>query len=106
MIQLQCTPTRTFRQAQPGDRWLRRHPNVPFPFTPTHASWLDQIEIWFSIMTRAVLNRLHHPRQICQAIDAFIEVYNPEAAPFEWRKESVHQSPAQTTLRICLRQPL
>jgi len=36
-------------------------------------------------MTRAVLNgaSFTHPRQICQAIDAFIEVYNPEAAPFE-----------------------
>ena len=44
-------------------------------------------------MTRAVLNRLHHPRQISQAIDAFIEVYHAEAAPLEWRKESVHQVP-------------
>ena len=50
------------------DRWLRRHPNAHFHFTPTHASWLDQIEIWFSIMTRAVLNgaSFTHPGQICQ----------------------------------------
>jgi DDE superfamily endonuclease len=33
------------------DRWLRRHPNVHFHFTPTRASWLNQIEIWFSILT-------------------------------------------------------
>jgi hypothetical protein len=32
------------------DRWLRRHPNVHFHFTPTRASWLNQIEIWFSIL--------------------------------------------------------
>ena len=77
------------------DRWLQRYPHVHFHFTPTHASWLNQIEIWFSIMTRAVLKgaSFTHPRQIRQAIDAFIEVYNPEAAPFEWRKESVHQVP-------------
>ena len=34
------------------DQWLARHTNMHFDFTPTHASWLDQIEIWFSIMTR------------------------------------------------------
>ena len=36
---------------KPGnDRWLRRHPNVHFHFTPTRASWLNQVEIWFSIL--------------------------------------------------------
>ena len=32
------------------DRWLKRHPNVHFHFTPTRASWLNQVEIWFSIL--------------------------------------------------------
>ena len=32
------------------DRWFARHPNVHFHFTPTHASWLNQVEIWFSIL--------------------------------------------------------
>jgi len=75
------------------DQWLTRHPNVHFHFTPTHASWLNQIEVWFSIMSRAVLQgaSFTHPRQIRQAIDEFIEVYNPDAAPFEWTKDSVHQ---------------
>lgn len=77
------------------DRWLKRHPNVRFHFTPTHASWLNQIEVWFSIMPRAVLKgaSFTHTRQIRQAIDEFIEAYNPEAAPFEWKKDSVHQVP-------------
>jgi len=75
------------------DRWLQRHPNVHFHFTPTHASWLNQIEIWFSILSRAALKgaSFTHPRQIRKAIDAFTEVYNPDAAPFEWTKDSVHQ---------------
>jgi transposase len=34
------------------DRWLRRHQNVHFHFTPTKASWLNQVEIWFSIPHR------------------------------------------------------
>ena len=37
------------------DRWLARHKNVHFHFTPTHASWLNQVEIWFSILARSTL---------------------------------------------------
>ena len=33
-----------------NDRWLKRHPKVHFHFTPTRASWLNQVEIWFSIL--------------------------------------------------------
>src|SRR5260370_30058417 len=33
-----------------NDRWLKLHPNVQFHFTPTRASWLNQVEIWFSIL--------------------------------------------------------
>ena len=37
------------------DRWRARHPNVHWHYTPTHASWLNQVEIWFSILTRQAL---------------------------------------------------
>ena len=37
------------------DAWLARHKNVHFHFTPTHASWLNQVEIWFSILARSTL---------------------------------------------------
>jgi transposase len=33
------------------DQWLKRHRNVHFHFTPTHASWLNQVEIWFFILS-------------------------------------------------------
>jgi len=33
-----------------NERWLRKHPNVHFHFTPTRSSWLNQVEIWFSIL--------------------------------------------------------
>lgn len=73
------------------DRWLQRHPNVHFHFTPTHASWLNQIEIWFSILWRRALRKrsFTSPRQVREAIDRFIQAYNPNAVPFEWRKQSV-----------------
>jgi len=76
-----------------NDRWLKRHPYVHFHYTPTHASWLNQVEIWLSILWRKVLRGASwtSPRQICQAIDDFNEVYNEDAHPFEWTKTEVHQ---------------
>ena len=74
------------------DRWRARHKNVHFHFTPTHASWLNQVEIWFSILARCTLEGASFTsvRQLRQAIDAFIEAYNPTAAPFQWRKATIH----------------
>jgi len=75
------------------DRWLARHPHVHFHFVPTHASWLNQIEIWFSILKRRALNGASHtsPRQVRDAIDRFVVAHNATAAPFEWQKRQVHQ---------------
>jgi transposase len=75
------------------DRWLRKHQNVHFHYTPTHASWLNQVEIWFSILWRKVLRGASwtSPFQIRRAIDAFCEAYDEDAHPFEWTKTEVHQ---------------
>jgi transposase len=74
-----------------NDRWLARHKNVHLHYTPTHASWLNQIEVWFSILSRRALRgrSFTHPRQVRVAIDQFTEVHNQTAAPFEWRKRNV-----------------
>jgi transposase len=74
------------------DRWLLQHPHVHFHFTPTHASWLNQIECWFSILSRAALQgaSFTSPAQLRQAIDDFIAAYNHTATPFEWTKQVVH----------------
>ena len=45
-----------------NDCWLRRHPNVHFHFTPTRASWFNQVEIWFSILQGQSLHGLPLPR--------------------------------------------
>jgi transposase len=75
------------------DRWLARHRNVHFHYTPTHASWLNQVEIWFSILARQALKgrSFTSPRELRQAISHFVEAYNQNAAPFEWKKAVVHQ---------------
>ncbi len=81
------------------DGWLARHKNVHFHYTPTHASWLNQIEVWFSILSRHALRSASftNVRQVRQAIDRFIAAYNSKAAPFEWTKEQVHQKTLKNT---------
>jgi len=76
------------------DRWLKRHPNVHFHFIPTYSSWLNQVECWFSILSRQALRgaSFTSPRQLRQAIDDFVAVYNQNAAPFEWKKAVVFPS--------------
>lgn len=75
-----------------NDMWLKRHPQVKFHYTPTSASWLNQIEVWFSILSRSALKGANFtsPQQVREAIDKFIQVYNPQAAPFQWRKRYVY----------------
>ena len=55
-------------------------------FTPTHASWLNQIELFFSILTRRLLRRgiFTSKDDLKAQLRAFIERYNPTAKPFAW----------------------
>src|ERR1700756_4581753 len=76
-----------------NDRWLKRHLNVHFHFTPTRASWLNQVEIWFSILAGKALRgaSFNSLDELKAHIDAFIETYNETACPFEWTASEVHQ---------------
>jgi hypothetical protein len=71
-----------------NDDWLAAHPNVIFHFTPTSASWLNQVEIWFGIFTRKALAgaSFGSAEQLRQAIQDFTTAYNEHASPFVWRK--------------------
>ena len=75
------------------DRWLARHPNVHFHFTPTYSSWLNQIEVWFSVLQRSSLAGASFTdvRQLRDHIDAFVDSYNIRAVPFVWTKPVVHR---------------
>src|SRR5712675_634934 len=76
-----------------NDRWLKLHPNVTFHFTPTRASWLNQVEIWFSILQAKSLcdESFTSVKQLREHIDNFIDAYNANAKPFAWSKSEVHQ---------------
>jgi hypothetical protein len=67
-----------------NDYWLAAHPNVTFHFTPTSASWLNQVEIRFGIFTRKALAGASFASiaQLVQAIRDFTEAYNRNAALF------------------------
>ena len=56
------------------DRWLKKHPNVHFHFTPTRSSWLNRIETWFSILQGQSLNGASFTsvEELQEHIDAFI----------------------------------
>jgi transposase len=75
------------------DRWLARHPNVRFHFTPTHASWLNQVECWFSILVGQALQGASFTgvAELRRHIDAFVARHNQSARPFAWTKSEVRQ---------------
>ena len=83
-----------------NETWLAAHPNVMFHFTPTSASWLNQVEIWFGIFTRKALSgaSFHSAEQLTQAIRDFTAAYNERAAPFVWRKREVKGSQLRHTI--------
>jgi hypothetical protein len=65
-----------------------------------HTSWLNQIECWFSILSRQALQGASFVdvKQLRQAIDHFISAYNTQAAPFEWRHCEIKQQPLRDNI--------
>lgn len=73
-------------RSQPVKRWFEIHPRFHFHYTPTHASWLNQIELWFSILGRKLLNHIEarSVAELVEKIMKFINYYNETAHPFAW----------------------
>jgi transposase len=88
-----------------NDAWLAAHPTVFFHFTPTSASWLNQVELWFSIMSRKALRgaSFNSTEALATALNDFITMYGPTARPFTWRKREVKGSQLKNTI-VNLRQ--
>jgi transposase len=66
--------------------FLEKNPHVHIHYTPTHASWLNQVELFFSILERRLLRRGEFASvdELADRIIAFIKDYNRRAAPFRW----------------------
>jgi transposase len=66
--------------------FLKANPHVHLHFTPTHASWLNQVELFFSILERRLLRRgeFTSVHDLARRVIAFINDYNRRAQPFRW----------------------
>ena len=83
------------------DEWLRVHPGVTFHYTPTSASWLNLVEVFFGIFTRKALRGANFTskEELIKAIQDFLEVYNENAEPFIWRKREVKGSQLKNSIK-------
>jgi transposase len=84
-----------------NDDWLAKYQGrVHFHFTPTSASWLNQIEIWFGLLTRKALRgaSFSSKDQLRAAIEAFVTRTNDNPKPFHWRKREVRGSQLRNTI--------
>ncbi len=69
-------------------QWLLRHPRFHLHFTPTSASWMNQVECWFSILHRGAIRRgvFHNLAALRTAIQRFLDTWNDHKHPFTWVK--------------------
>lgn len=73
---------------QKVQKWLEKHPRYHLHFTPTSASWMNQVETWFSILHNQSLKRgvFRSVDALVESIRRFIEAWNEGAKPFVWTK--------------------
>ena len=67
-------------------RWLAQRPRYHVHYTPTYSSWLNQVEIWFNLITQRAIRRgtFRSVRQLVEKIDDFVRTYNQRTHPFVW----------------------
>ena len=55
-------------------------------YTPTYASWINQVERWFGLITQRAIRRgsFSNVKDLVRNINAFVEHYNAQASPFTW----------------------
>jgi len=67
-------------------RWLAARPRFHIHYTPTYSSWINQVEIWFNIITQKAIRRgtFRSVRELIAKIEAFVRQYNRHCHPFKW----------------------
>ena len=86
-MQLHCIVDNLSAHGTPAvEAFLDDHPQVFLHRTPTHASWLNQVELWFSIMERRLIRNgeFDSVDHLADRIIEFINAYNRQARPFRW----------------------
>jgi putative transposase len=67
-------------------RWLAARPRYHVHYTPTYSSWLNQVEIWFNIITQRAIRRgtFRSVKDLIAKIENFVTHYNAKSKPFMW----------------------
>ena len=67
-------------------RWLAAHPRYQVHYTPTYASWLNQVEIWFNIITQRAIRHgtFKSVKAFTAKIEQYVSQYNRTSHPFVW----------------------
>lgn len=84
-------------------RWLSLHSRWHVHYTPTYASWLNQVEIWFNLITQRAIRRgtFKSVKELTAKIDQFVQRYNARSHPFIWTATA--DSILQKIERLCKR---
>jgi len=83
--------------------WLAQHPRFVVHFTPTHASWMNLVEVWFGIIERQAIRRgvFTSVKDLNAKIRTFIHGWNDRSHPFVWTKTAEeilkHANPKKTS---------
>jgi len=82
-------------------RWLASHPRYQVHYTPTYASWLNQVEIWFNIITQRAIRRgtFKSVKELVAKIEMFVNQYNRTSHPFVWT--ATEDSILEKIKRLC-----
>jgi len=67
-------------------RWFAARPRFHVHYTPTYASWLNQVEIWFNRITQQAIRRgtFRSVKELIEKIDRYVQGSNAHAQPFIW----------------------
>ncbi len=84
-------------------QWLAKRPRFHIHFTPTYASWLNQVEIWFNIITRKAIRRgsFRMVKELIARIETYTAKWNDKAQPFVWTATA--DSILEKVRRLCER---
>lgn len=85
--------------------WLAKHPRFTVHFTPTYSSWLNQVEIWFNIITQRAIRRgsFRKVSELIRRIERYTDHWNTNAKPFVWTAtaDSILAKVKRLCERIC-----
>jgi len=82
-------------------RWLAHRPRFHLHYTPTYGCWLNQVEIWFNIITQRAIRRgsSRSVKDLVATVDHFVDSYNVRSTPFVWTATA--ESILRKVQRLC-----